>query len=83
MWKIANPPTSGIQVCCTYLPIRITRNFDDDDPADDEDLIDDPPPGLDEDVPTAMLQFAWAYAKGLGGLVMGVMDGVARGTGGD
>lgn len=53
-----------------------------DDP-DDGDLIDDPPPGLDDDTATAMRQFAWAYVKGLGGLVMGVVDGLARGTGGD
>lgn len=53
----------------------------DDDP-DDEDLINDPPPGLDDDPPTAMRKFAWAYAKGLRGLVMGVMDGLARGAGG-
>ena len=55
--------------------------FLDDDP-DDEDLDNDLPPGLDDDSPTAMCKFAWAYAKGLGGLVMGVLDGLARGDGG-
>ena len=53
----------------------------DDDP-DDAELDKDPPPGLDDDLSTAMCNFAWAYVKGLGGLVMGVLDGLARGDGG-
>lgn len=30
-----------------------------------------------------MARFAWAYVKGLGGLVAGVMDGCKRGAGGE
>lgn len=41
---------------------------------DGEGDEDDLPPGLDTDLPTALRQFAWAYVRGLGGLVMGVAD---------
>lgn len=43
-------------------------------------LDDDLPPGFDVDLPTAAGRFAWAYVRGLGGLVMGVVDGLARGA---
>lgn len=39
--------------------------------------------GLNDDLVTGVRKFAWAYAKGLGGLVMGVVDGLARGSGGE
>lgn len=38
--------------------------------------------GLDDGTRTALAKFAWAYVKGLGGLVMGVMDGFTREGGG-
>ena len=49
----------------------------------EEDLVDgddDLPPGLDDDLLPALRQFAGAYVKGLGGLVMGVVDGFTRGA---
>ena len=49
------------------------KNATDDMDQDFED-VDDLPPGLDTDLPTALRQFAWAYVRGLGGLVMGVLD---------
>lgn len=58
-------------------------DHDEIDAEDTDDLDDDPSLGLDDDLQTAMRKFAWAYAKGLGGLVMGVMDGFARVAGGD
>ncbi len=54
----------------------------DKDPAGEEDPDNDLPPGFNDDLAIAMCKFAWAYAKGLGGLVMGVMNGLARGDGG-
>ena len=48
--------------------------------ADAEDEDDDLSLGLDDDLLTGMRRFAWAYAKGVGGLVMGVVDGLAGGT---
>ena len=49
---------------------------EDEDDDDDDDLS----LGLDDDLLTGMRRFAWAYAKGVGGLVMGVVDGLAGGT---
>ena len=45
--------------------------------GNDEDEL-----GLHDDVWKALARFAWAYVKGLGGLVMGVMDGFTRGRAG-
>lgn len=47
---------------------------DGDGDGDKSDHDDDLPPGFDVDLPTAAARFALAYVKGLGGLVMGVVD---------
>ena len=56
-----------------------TAFFDEERGPDDAD--DDLPPGLDDGALRALGLFAWAYVKGLGALVMGVVDGLARGVG--
>ena len=67
--------------------------YQDADADDDDDLAldlnhDHPPPpplGLlddNDDLPTAVRRFAWTYAKGLGGLVMGIVDGFAMAAAG-
>lgn len=67
-------------------------DYEDADAEDDDDLPLDlnhgpppPPPGLlddNDDLPTAVRRFAWTYAKGLGGLVMGIVDGFAMAAAG-
>ncbi len=55
-----------------YVEIDDEGDFDED--GDAEGLL-----GLDDDLVTSMGRFAWAYVRGLGGLVVGVVDGWARG----
>ena len=66
-----------------YVAITDDDHDHEIDVEDTDDIDDDPSLGLDDDLQTAMRKFAWAYAKGLGRLVMGVMDGFARVAGGD
>lgn len=60
-----------------YVDVFGTEDAEAEDEDDDDD---DASLGLDDDLLTGMRRFAWAYAKGVGGLVMGVVDGLAGGT---
>ena len=62
-----------------YVDVFGTEDADAEDEDDDDD-DDDSSLGLDDDLLTGMRRFAWAYAKEVGGLVMGVVDGLAGGT---
>lgn len=61
----------------------MTTFADDIDDGEGDLIKDDLPLSLDEGLQTSLRRFAWAYARGLGGLVMGVVDGLAMGAAGN